>query len=147
MESRLFLVIVGLLGVAISCTKSNDSTTPSVTFLANGKVYTMVPPKIILFYSGTSWLICGDKNGDSITLQTGAFKIRTGTFPGDCKSYFSSIHYECSNTLSGSTVTFSNIHDSLVDGTFSAPNQVQTIPAGTGKMSITQGTFKNIPWY
>ena len=148
MERRLFLIIFGLLTLALSCSKSNDSsTTPLVTLLANGTRYEMVPPKMIQAYSSSLWLICGDKNGDSITLRIWLFKIRTGTFGGDCKSYFSSVHYDCTDTVKGSTITITNIHDSLADGSFSAPDGVQTNPPGTGTMSITQGTFKNIPWY
>jgi len=146
MERRLFRIIIGLLALSLSCSKNNNSSSPSVTFLANGTPYSMVPAKLYAGSPGNLRLACGDKNSDSIILVIWVPKVRIGTYEADCKSYISSVHYDCLDTVRGCTVTISNIHDSLFDGTFSAPNEVQMIPAGTGMMSITQGTFKNIPW-
>ncbi|HEX3080202.1 MAG TPA: hypothetical protein VHQ04_07050, partial [Puia sp.] len=68
MERRLFRIIIGLLALSLSCSKDNNSSSPSVTFLANGTPYSMVPAKLYAGYPGNLRLACGDKNSDSIIL-------------------------------------------------------------------------------
>lgn len=146
MKIRLVLYFIILSTLFISCSKSNNSTsnstTVSVTFTSKGVPYTFPIAAFTKGSPGLYYFNASDHNTNDLrivittdTLIKNIFTNQTADLTVDSLTY---------GFIGSWTFSITNIHNGLVDGTFSGYEDLAYPASGVPPIVITDGVFKNV---
>jgi hypothetical protein len=147
MKSRLVFFFIILPILFVSCSKSNNSTSnsTSVTFTSKGVLYSFPIAAFIKGPPGLYYLYASDSN--THFTQNLFLNITTDTLT---KNYFTnqtanlSVDSVTYNGVGSWTVSITNVHNGVVDGTFSGFEDPASGSNVIPPIVINDGVFKNV---
>jgi hypothetical protein len=146
MKSCLVLYFIILSTLCVSCSKSNNSTsnstTISVTFTSKSISYNFPVAAFTKGSPGLYYFNASDHNTNNLrivlttdTLIKNIYTNQTAGLTVDSLTY---------GFVGSWTFSITNIHNGLVDGTFSGSEDLAYPANGIPPIVITDGVFKNV---